>query len=56
MLDLIVAAMGGSLQDPAVQRLLDALGASPAKPAKPSSDGYVVASHRGRPRAADSRG
>ena len=43
LLDLIIRAMGGSLEDPAVQELLKELGSVPGKPAKPNADGYVVA-------------
>ena len=47
MLEQIVRAMGKTVDDREVQELLRALGSAPGKPAKPNSDGYVVAKKRG---------
>ncbi len=47
MHDLILRAMGGTLDDPAVVELLAALGSASGKPAKPNKDGYVVAKKHG---------
>lgn len=47
MIDRILRAMGGTVEDPAVQELLAALGSAPGKPAKPNKDGYVVAKKHG---------
>jgi len=47
MFEQIVRAMGKTVDDREVQELLKLLGSAPGKPAKPNSDGYVVAKKRG---------